>query len=80
MPNLYIDGVWKSGASGATSDVINPSDATVVTTVDVADDDDVQQAIEGARCIPLQCRKSRFLKGHLQNKRAGIIRDATHHI
>ena len=49
MPNLYIDGAWVSGASGATSEVVNPSDGTVVATVDIADDDDVQLAIAAAR-------------------------------
>jgi betaine-aldehyde dehydrogenase len=49
MPNLYIDGEWTSPASGATSEVVNPSDATVVQTVDVADDADVQRAIAAAR-------------------------------
>ena len=49
MPNLYIDGAWASSASGATSDVVNPSDGTVVATVDIADDDDVQRAIAAAR-------------------------------
>jgi len=49
VPNLYIDGAWASSASGATSDVVNPSDGTVVATVDIADDDDVQRAIAAAR-------------------------------
>ena len=49
MPSLFIDGEWTSPASGATSDVVNPSDATVVQTVDVADDSDVQRAIAAAR-------------------------------
>ncbi|HET9346145.1 MAG TPA: aldehyde dehydrogenase family protein [Candidatus Limnocylindrales bacterium] len=49
MPSLYIDGEWTSPASGATSDVVNPSDGTVVQQVDVADDIDVQRAIAAAR-------------------------------
>ena len=49
MPSLYIDGRWTSPASGATSDVVNPSDGSVVATVDVADDADVQAAIDAAR-------------------------------
>lgn len=49
MPSLYIDGEWTSPASGATNDIVNPSDATVVATVDVADDADVQRAIAAAR-------------------------------
>ena len=49
MPSLYIDGEWTSPESGATSDVVNPSDATIVATVDIADDSDVQRAITAAR-------------------------------
>jgi betaine-aldehyde dehydrogenase len=49
VPSLYIDGEWTSPASGATQDVVNPSDATVVQQVDIADDADVQQAIAAAR-------------------------------
>ncbi len=49
MPSLYIDGAWVSGASGATSEVVNPSDATVAASVDIADDSDVQRAIAAAR-------------------------------
>src|SRR5262245_15087500 len=49
VPSLFIDGEWVSPASGTTQDVVNPSDATVVQQVDVADDADVQQAIEAAR-------------------------------
>ena len=49
MPSLYIDGAWVSGASGVTSEVVNPSDATVVASVDIADDSDVQRAIAAAR-------------------------------
>ena len=49
MPSLFIDGQWVSPESGATSDVVNPSDATIFATVDVADDTDVQRAIAAAR-------------------------------
>jgi betaine-aldehyde dehydrogenase len=49
VPSLFIDGEWVSPASGATQDVVNPSDATVVQQVDVADDADVQRAIGAAR-------------------------------
>jgi betaine-aldehyde dehydrogenase len=49
VPSLFIDGEWVSPASGATSQVVNPSDATVVATVDVADDEDVERAIAAAR-------------------------------
>jgi betaine-aldehyde dehydrogenase len=49
VPSLYIDGAWTSPTSGATNEIVNPSDATVVATVDVADDADVQRAIAAAR-------------------------------
>lgn len=49
MPSLFIDGEWVSPESGATQDVVNPSDGSVVEQVDVADDADVQRAIAAAR-------------------------------
>ncbi len=49
MPSLFIDGEWVASADGACSPVINPSDATVVTEVDVATDAQVQAAIGAAR-------------------------------
>ena len=49
MPSLFIDGQWVASADGATSDVINPSDGTVVAEVDVATDEQVQAAIAAAR-------------------------------
>ena len=38
VPSLYIDGQWVAAADDACSSVVNPSDATVVTDVDVATD------------------------------------------
>ena len=49
MPSLYIDGKWVASADGTCSAVINPSDATVITEVDVATDAQVQAAIAAAR-------------------------------
>ena len=49
VPSLFIDGVWVAAGDGACSQVINPSDATVVAEVDVATDDQVQAAIAAAR-------------------------------
>ena len=49
MPSLFIDGQWVPSADGQCSPVVNPSDATVVTEVDVATDDQVQAAIAAAR-------------------------------
>ena len=41
VPSLFIDGEWVASTSGTCSQVVNPSDATVVTEVDVADDVDI---------------------------------------
>jgi betaine-aldehyde dehydrogenase len=49
MPSLFIDGQWLASADGACSRVIDPSDATVITEVDVATDAQVQAAIAAAR-------------------------------
>ena len=49
MPTLYIDGQWLASANGECSAVVNPSDASLVTEVDVATDAQVQQAIGAAR-------------------------------
>ena len=49
MPSLYIDGQWVASGDGTCSQVVNPSDATVVTEVDVATDAQVQAAIAAAR-------------------------------
>ena len=49
MPSLFIDGQWVASGDGTCSPVINPSDGTVVTEVDVATDAQVQHAIAAAR-------------------------------
>ena len=49
VPSLFIDGEWVAATSGTCSPVVNPSDATVVTEVDVADDVDIARAIAAAR-------------------------------
>src|SRR3954468_816529 len=49
MPSLYIDGQWVASAEGACSPVVNPSDGTTVTEVDVATDSQVAAAIAAAR-------------------------------
>ncbi|GAA4683683.1 aldehyde dehydrogenase family protein [Streptomyces chumphonensis] len=48
MPELYIDGEWVA-AAGGRHDVVNPFDASVVTTVDDADETDVDRAVRAAR-------------------------------
>jgi betaine-aldehyde dehydrogenase len=49
VSSLYIDGGWVAAADGACSPVVNPSDASIVTEVDVATDGQVQAAIAAAR-------------------------------
>ena len=49
MPSLHVDGQWTSARSGDTREVINPSDAGVLTSVDEASEVDVAQAVEAAR-------------------------------
>jgi betaine-aldehyde dehydrogenase len=49
VPSLFIDGAWVASADGTCSPLVNPSDGSVVTEVDVATDDQVQAAIAAAR-------------------------------
>ena len=49
MRSLYIDGAWVASGDGTCSPVVNPSDGTVLTEVDVATDAQVQEAIAAAR-------------------------------
>jgi betaine-aldehyde dehydrogenase len=49
VPSLFIDGGWVASADGECSPVVNPSDGTVITEVDVATDEQVQAAIVAAR-------------------------------
>ncbi|WP_030257509.1 aldehyde dehydrogenase family protein [Streptomyces violens] len=49
MADLYIDGEWTGAAAGGRRDVVNPFDASVVTTVDDADGTDVDRAVRAAR-------------------------------
>jgi betaine-aldehyde dehydrogenase len=49
MSDLYIDGRWVPGSSGATRDSVNPADGSVVATVDEADARDAEAAVRAAR-------------------------------
>ncbi|MFJ7072179.1 aldehyde dehydrogenase family protein [Streptomyces sp. NPDC098781] len=49
MGELYIDGEWTQATAGARREVVNPYDASVVTTVDEADATDVDRAVRAAR-------------------------------
>ncbi|CAM03472.1 aldehyde dehydrogenase family protein [Saccharopolyspora erythraea] len=49
MPSLYVDGRWTASQNGREREVINPFDASVLTTVDEADETDVDRAVRAAR-------------------------------
>jgi len=49
VPSLFIDGQWVASGDGTCSPVVDPSDGTIVTEVDVATDAQVQAAIASAR-------------------------------
>jgi betaine-aldehyde dehydrogenase len=49
VPSLFIDGEWVASGDGSCSPVVDPSDGSIVTEVDVATDDQVQAAIGAAR-------------------------------
>ncbi|WP_298181620.1 aldehyde dehydrogenase family protein [Saccharomonospora sp.] len=49
MSTLFIDGRWTSASAGATRDVVNPFDQSVVRTVDEGDATDAHAAIRAAR-------------------------------
>ncbi|MFR9674198.1 aldehyde dehydrogenase family protein [Streptomyces sp. TR06-5] len=49
MPELYIDGEWVPARAGGRREVVNPFDATVLATVDDADETDVDRAVRAAR-------------------------------
>lgn len=46
---LYIDGLWTRASAGGRREVVNPYDASVVTTVAEADAGDVDRAVRAAR-------------------------------
>ncbi|MEU6280980.1 aldehyde dehydrogenase family protein [Streptomyces sp. NPDC047028] len=49
MGELYIDGEWTPAAAGGIREVVNPYDASVITTVDEADATDADRAVRAAR-------------------------------
>jgi betaine-aldehyde dehydrogenase len=49
VASLFIDGEWVASGDGTCSPVVDPSDGTTVTEVDVATDAQVQAAIAAAR-------------------------------
>jgi betaine-aldehyde dehydrogenase len=49
VASLFIDGEWIASADGTCSPVVDPSDGSVLTEVDVATDEQVQAAIAAAR-------------------------------
>jgi len=49
VPSLFIDGTWTSGHADRHDDVINPYDQSVVQAVDLADAQDVGEAVAAAK-------------------------------
>jgi betaine-aldehyde dehydrogenase len=49
MAHLFIDGTWRAGSSGASREVVNPFDQSVVAKVAEATADDVAAAVAAAR-------------------------------
>ncbi len=48
MPDLYIDGQWRSAAGGGVREIRCPADGSLVAEVDEADADDTRMAIAAA--------------------------------
>ncbi len=49
MSSLLLSGEWVAGSEGQTFEVVNPYDAGVVATVDLASPQDVDRAVRAAR-------------------------------
>ncbi|WP_130797743.1 aldehyde dehydrogenase family protein [Streptomyces otsuchiensis] len=49
IDSLLIDGTWRPASAGATRDVVDPADATVLATVAEADAADADAAVAAAR-------------------------------
>lgn len=49
MPDLFIDGSWRSALGGGQREIRCPANGELVTTVDEASEDDTVAAIEAAR-------------------------------
>lgn len=47
--SLFVGGVWVGGSGGATGEVVNPSDQSVIAKVDLAERVDVDRAVQAAR-------------------------------
>ena len=47
--DLYIDGSWRAGASGARFDVINPANEQVIASVASAEIADADAALDAAQ-------------------------------
>jgi betaine-aldehyde dehydrogenase len=49
VASLFIDGAWVPSGDGTCSPVVDPSDGSLITEVDIATDEQVQAAIAAAR-------------------------------
>jgi len=45
---LFINGKWKSSASGKTFDLVNPADESIITKIAECDPADVHEAVSAA--------------------------------
>ncbi|MYR14153.1 betaine-aldehyde dehydrogenase, partial [Streptomyces sp. SID724] len=49
LQTIHIDGTWRAAGSGATREVIDPADATVLAVVAEGGAEDADAAIAAAR-------------------------------
>jgi aldehyde dehydrogenase (NAD+) len=77
MPNqLFIDGEFVDGLAGATIEVINPHDCSVITEIAEARAEDVDRAVEAAaRAFPAWSRLAAGDRGRLLLRLADAIED-----
>ena len=73
--NLYINGKWRSGASNKWSDVIDPANEEVVGKFAVADNVDLDEALEAANIAFNSWRKiAPFARYKIMRKAADLLR------
>lgn len=72
---LFIDGRWRDAADGATMPAINPFDQSVHSTVPVATEADVEEAIQAARraFAAIWSKTTPGERARLLNKAADLI-------
>ena len=74
--DMFIDGDWRQGVSGARHDVVNPATGAVVDTVPTGDKTDAHVAILAAqRAFHTWRRTPVATRARLQKKAAGLMRE-----